>query len=291
METSETNITAEERAAIAVDGIPQPVTSPPVVEEKIAQASVEVAKVPAALGPALAAIKADDQGRLVGSTFEDQFRLAKAYFGSGLMPKALNSVEKVLVAVQLCRELGLPPMASLGKICVINGTPSIFGDLPLALVMKSGLLIDIKEYLIGEDGQEVSSTEESFTGAVCIVVRKGKSAVLRQFTIADAKKAKIWEKSSSPWLTYPKRMLQMRARTWALKDAFPDVLLGITIGEYDLNTVAEMVDDSGSRDLAKEINEEYGVSGVRKDSGRPVPREVQGSGRGDGAGEHHPAVS
>jgi hypothetical protein len=42
----------------------------------------------------------------------------------------------------------------------------------------------------------------------------------------DAKRAGLWTKAG-PWQTYPRRMLQMRARSFALRDAFPDVLKGL----------------------------------------------------------------
>jgi hypothetical protein len=49
----------------------------------------------------------------------------------------------------------------------------------------------------------------------------------------DAKFAKLLGKGV--WQVYPKRMLQMRARSQNLKDNFPDVLMGSAIAEYDLN--------------------------------------------------------
>lgn len=187
-------------------------------------------------------IPATTSGVLVGSTFEDQFRLARAYHASGLMPKALNTPEKVLVALQLCRELGLSAMASIGKICVINGSPSIFGDLPLALVMKSGKLKDISE--------EIPETGDF---AKCTVTRICGVCVIRSFTIDDAKRAGLWARNDV-WSKYPKRMLQMRARSWALKDLFPDVLMGISIGEYDHNTVLE---EAGKMSSGADLNKDY----------------------------------
>lgn len=177
-------------------------------------------------------IEATEKGVLIGLTFEDQYRLARAYHASGLMPHALSSPEKVLVALQLCHELGLPPMTSVGKIMVLNGTPSIFGDLPLALVRKSGLLSSFEEtWLRNEKGEVI--------GAKCVASRKGESLpVVREFTIEDAKVAKLWLKTSrdgkpTPWVLYPQRMLQLRARGWCLKDLFTDVLMGISIMEYE----------------------------------------------------------
>jgi hypothetical protein len=62
--------------------------------------------------------------------------------------------------------------------------------------------------------------------ATCVVVRKGMDPVARTFSVEDAKMAKLWEKQG-PWSDYPKRMLQMRARGFACRDAFPDALRGI----------------------------------------------------------------
>lgn len=46
----------------------------------------------------------------------------------------------------------------------------------------------------------------------------------------DAAKAGLKGKQG-PWTQYPKRMMQMRARSWALRDVFPDVLRGMPVAE------------------------------------------------------------
>ena len=48
--------------------------------------------------------------------------------------------------------------------------------------------------------------------------------------MADAKRAGLAGKSG-PWTQYPRRMLQMRARGFALRDAFPDLLRGLVTAE------------------------------------------------------------
>lgn len=175
------------------------------------------------------AIEADQDGRFVGSNIDQEYRLAKAYHMSGLMPKGLGSPEKVLVALQICRELKLPAMTSVGNIAVINGTPSLFGNLPLALVKRSGQL-ELIEEVINED-----DPENMF--ASCTIKRKGSLSIIRHFSWNDAKRAGLFK--NDVWSKYPKRMLQMRARGWAIKDSFPDVLLGLAQAEYDFNTVVE----------------------------------------------------
>lgn len=66
--------------------------------------------------------------------------------------------------------------------------------------------------------------------AVCRVKRRGESEEVRTFSMDDAKVAGLLGKSG-PWTQYPKRMRQMRARAFALRDVFPDVLRGMPIAE------------------------------------------------------------
>jgi hypothetical protein len=67
--------------------------------------------------------------------------------------------------------------------------------------------------------------------AVCQAKRRGYSKPTTvTFTVADAKKAGLWGKQG-PWQQYPRRMLQLRARGFALRDAFPDVLRGLVTAE------------------------------------------------------------
>jgi hypothetical protein len=67
--------------------------------------------------------------------------------------------------------------------------------------------------------------------AYCEAKRRGyERPTLTSFSVADAKKAGLWGKSG-PWTQYPKRMLQLRARGFALRDAFPDVLKGLVTAE------------------------------------------------------------
>jgi hypothetical protein len=66
--------------------------------------------------------------------------------------------------------------------------------------------------------------------ATCTAIRVGAEPVVRSFSVEDAKKAGLWGKAG-PWQQYPKRMLQMRARGFAVRDAFPDVLRGLITAE------------------------------------------------------------
>lgn len=167
-------------------------------------------------------ITLDEHGVQLRS-FDEMARFCKAIINSGLAPKGFNSPEAVMVAVQHGLELGLAPMQALQSIAIVNGKPVIYGDTALALATSHPAFLDIEE-TVSRDG-----TADGHL-ATCIVKRRDRSPVVRKFSEADAKKAGLWGKAG-PWQQYPNRMLQMRARSWALRDAFPDALRGLGIRE------------------------------------------------------------
>jgi hypothetical protein len=98
----------------------------------------------------------------------------------------------------------------------------VYGDAAMALVQASPVCEDVEEYF------EDEGTPNPV--AVCVAKRKGRKPVTVRFSVEDAKRAGLWGKQG-PWSAYPKRMMQMRARGFALRDAFPDVLKGMITAE------------------------------------------------------------
>jgi hypothetical protein len=156
------------------------------------------------------------------TTFAEMERFAERAARSGMVPKDyMNRPDAILIAVQMGTEVGLAPMQALQSISVINGRPSIWGDAVVGLVRNSGLCQSIAETVTGEGEARV---------AKCVAIRVGEPAIERTFSVADAKKAGLWGKAG-PWQQYPDRMLSMRARGFALRDGFADVLRGLITSE------------------------------------------------------------
>lgn len=157
------------------------------------------------------------------TTMTEAIQFSEMLSGSSMVPKAYQGKpQDVLVCVQWGYEMGLAPMQALQNIAVINGKPSVYGDAMMALVQASPVCEDIEEYIENE------GTTNPI--AVCVAKRKGRKPVVAKFSVEDAKRAGLWGKGG-PWTAYPKRMLQMRARGFALRDAFPDVLKGMITAE------------------------------------------------------------
>lgn len=182
----------------------------------------------------------------------EAIEVAKMIAASGMVPKQFDgNPGAVLVAIQMGAELGLQPMQSIQNIAVINGRPSIWGDAMLGLVVANSECEGVDEWL---DGHE----------AHCRVKRKGRSMVERTFSVDDAKTAGLWGKAG-PWTQYPKRMLQMRARGFALRDAFPDLLRGI----HSTEEARDIVDLEPDFTETEKIPE--GRHSVRKPKAEPWP--------------------
>jgi hypothetical protein len=168
----------------------------------------------------------------------EAMEFSKMLADSSMVPRAYQGKpQDIMVCVQWGYELGLAPMQALQNIAVINGKPSVYGDAMAALVQASPVCDGIDETFEGVEG-----TGEF--AAVCIARRKGRQPVTIKFSVNDAKRAGLWNKQG-PWTQYPKRMLQMRARGFALRDAFPDVLKGLISAEE----AADYPDDAKPRPI------------------------------------------
>lgn len=160
------------------------------------------------------------------TNLHDAMEFAQMLSKSSLVPKDYQgNPGNIVVALQWGAEIGLQPLQAMQSIAVINGRPAIWGDAMLALVRGSGQL----EY-IHEDPTD--------DGCTVRLKRKGEPEAERTFTKEDAKKAGLASKQG-PWAQYPKRMMQLRARAFALRDVFPDVLRGVFIAEEAQDMLAE----------------------------------------------------
>lgn len=160
-----------------------------------------------------------EQFSLVPKSLNEAMELSKLLSQSDLVPQDYKGKPgNVLVAVQMGQELGIQPMQALQNIAVINGRPTVWGDLMLALVRGSGLLEYCNESVNGDT-------------ATCEVKRKGEpDPIVRTFSWLEAIQAG-YDKKTGPWKTHRNRMLQMRARAFALRDGFADVLRGLQMRE------------------------------------------------------------
>jgi len=174
---------------------------------------------------------------------EEALKLADIIAKSTLCPNNYkNKSGDVFVAAKFGEALGLSIMQSIVGIAVINGRPGIYGDDMLAVVQSHPAYEWHREFW-ENDGKGDALV------AVCQVKRRGQEVHESRFSVADAKRAGLWDDRAriprrdgggdmanpAPWHCYPKRMLMFRARGFALRDKFADALRG-------MRTVEELQD-------------------------------------------------
>jgi hypothetical protein len=214
-------------------------------------------------------------GQVQLTTMEHAYMISDWVVKAGFAPKGKNTPQQVFIAGQMGAALGFDFWTSLTNVMVVNGMPTVWGDALLGKVRS------LKETT--PDGQAVSQLEyfaeyiegnppELASRAICIVKRLGvgfeiddlfaekrelltADPVMLQragwtvgmFSGQDAKTAGLLGKSG-PWSNYPARMMAMRARAFALRNAFPDALKGIHAMEEFQGTQVER--DQEARDLS-----------------------------------------
>ena len=198
--------------------------------------------------------------------FIDQMIKAEA------LPRHLKNREQVLSAWNFAAQMGLPPQPSLRNIAVIEGTPSLFGDLPLALIQKHPDFVFIEEYTINEKYERISLDNKNLGdevwGGICRLQRKGmKEPQTFAFTKSDAERAGLLRraKPGMPWHSYPQTMYVRRARAMGGKSLFADAICGANIAE-EFGHAPDLKDVTPpSRDRADELNARFA---------KPVKAEV-----------------
>jgi hypothetical protein len=192
-------------------------------------------------------ITAEESGIVLGSTFDDRYRVCKILAASSVLPPSFNTPEKVWAGIHFAIELGYKNkiLSILKNVAIIRGSTTIYGELPLALVYRSGFLEHIKEFLIDTNGNEIclanSNVDSEIYAAVCRIKRVNHELHESVWTRKMSETAKLYK--NEVWGMYESIMMKRKARALALKDQFPDVLLGLTIAEYDYNKAPDLGDE------------------------------------------------
>lgn len=191
---------------------------------------------------------------------EKMEEIAKVFLESGLMPKALNTVPKVLFAMWKCQELGLPFLEGSSNMAVINGKVTLQGSLMLALINQSG---KCKKMVIEEKPDYCT---------VYMSRRDYENEYTFKFSLEDAKKAGLLNKEI--WKSYQSFMLKWRAVSGCARTVFPEIIGGLYVPEEILS-----IEDN----LKAEVNDEGDVIVIEpaevipenKEPGKKEPEKIE----------------
>ena len=208
---------------------------------------------------------------LVPKDYSEAKAMALDLSKSEIIPKDYQGKPaNCLIAIMMGAEVGLRPVQALQGTMVVNGRPAIWGDTAIGLVLASGL----QEY--SKDEWDAKTGTASFT-----TKRKGMPEITRTFSLEDAKVAGLLNKAG-PWSGYKPRMCFNRARAFALRDAYADVLKGLAIYEE----VRDIIDTTAERSAPEALPRR--ASEVAKDPLDQQPAHAataQENGQSEGDGQ------
>jgi hypothetical protein len=155
---------------------------------------------------------------------------------SDIVPKNyVGKPNNAVMAFRLGKALGLDRQQSVQHLYTVNGITRVFGDMMLALCKKSPDFVDcIEEFGELIEADKVHGLVPKF--AKCTVLIKDKKPKISIYTIDDARKNPNW--GNTTWRTNPKRQMQFRARSFALRDAFPEMVSGV-YNEYEFDEIVK----------------------------------------------------
>lgn len=155
-----------------------------------------------------------------------QNRQFKALVAGGFLPKGCSENEG-FARIVAGSQMGMKPIQALNGIAMINGHPTLHSDSIPCVVMASGLVNGMRYKFTGE-GDALACT--------FFIRRKGIDEYQEwTYSLDDAKKAGLL--NNPVWKNHTKKMLFNRARTWCMRNTFPDV-----IGNIYTNDEIEDVD-------------------------------------------------
>lgn len=192
--------------------------------------------VPFVAGGALAA--------MIPQTPEEYGRLANMLGLAGCVPASYSggTVEetraKLIIGLMKSVEIGVPPITGLNGIMIVNNRPSVWGDLGISLIQRSGQLAKMEVHEVGPHPQPhdlpLMEWQGEFGYRVMMWRRGQETPYVGEFRVGDAKRAGLWlNTKKDPWIKYPKDMLFNRARAKACRMGFADALHGMGIVEEE----------------------------------------------------------
>ena len=137
--------------------------------------------------------------------------MAKKVAPTGLLPSWIKTEGQALAIMAKGAELGVPPMAALAGLHMVEGKVFVSAELMLAVAIGRG----VRAEWVHTDGAR----------ARVRLSRRGFQPFEMEWTIAQAKAAGLAGKQN--WTKYPDAMLRARCLSAALRAFCPDVTAGV----------------------------------------------------------------
>jgi hypothetical protein len=188
----------------------------------------------------------------------------KMLVDTGFLPMSIKKPEQAIAIILIGRELGIPTMAALNTINVIQQKPTISPQLMLALIERSGQLENIVI-------TNKHSPDNTILHVSCTMTRKGRAAHTEIFGSKEANALGLLSKDN--YRKQPATMFKWRAVAACARVVFPDVILGL----YTPDEMGAEVEITDTEEITPMPPEETRSPVVVKMPQKPIePETIQG---------------
>lgn len=170
------------------------------------------------------AIQISPGGKMFISSTAEAFLFAHMMSEAKMLPPNVSEMQAG-IAIVAGLSLKLDPFQAVQNIAVVNNRPTLWGDALVALVSASGEIEDENvQWFTGTDGKRIACR--------VTIKRKGrKSPYEGEFSLGMAAASGLLNRPV--WKANPTRMLYIRARTFALRNGFADLIMGVGVREEE----------------------------------------------------------
>lgn len=170
------------------------------------------------------AIAISDNGKMFISSTAEAFLFAHMMSEAKMLPPNVSEMQAG-IAIVAGLSLKLDPFQAVQNIAVVNNRPTLWGDALVALVSASGEIEDENvQWFTGTDGKRIACR--------VTIKRKGrKSPYEGEFSLGMAAASGLLNRPV--WKANPTRMLYIRARAFALRNGFADLIMGVGVREEE----------------------------------------------------------
>lgn len=171
---------------------------------------------------------------MVPTSFDGAMQVARWLAQSSLLPKSVSREFDIFFIITAGMEVGIPPMAALRSLYVVNGRTALESRAKMALCLNKGAAMYFRRI---EYTPEATTWETLRAGQTEPVrMRYTRQEAIDAF-LAPGKRSGAGPNEpmvagkEGPWRQYTQRMISHRALGWICDDVYPDIVLGIATAE------------------------------------------------------------
>lgn len=172
----------------------------------------------------------------------EQYIQAKALVDSRLVPNWIKTPERCMIALQYCKELGMPAALGLGGMYIVNDIPCLTGKAFGALIRQRG-----GSYRVIKDFEKVFDENGKWVDSETVIEAKRPDEQwthLVRVTMLEMKEMGLTSKDQ--WKKQPGVMLYWRCVSKMGRMVFPDFTMGLYMPEEIDNSGLIYLDEEGN---------------------------------------------